>query len=193
MINIITHIVKKMTEEIEITKKVNVRDWIVLSSTMIGAVLTILALIWQARPTNGIVTATFLLLLSFILFVNSVSSNSKAHFEVESGNSSEQRINKWISFAEYSFGFGFTLVISGFSILGYEYLKDFTNHSILSLLLPVVLLFTAWIMIMIYNMINYEGKPLKSFRSFKRNLWMILELGVLATIFFDYIGLILIL
>ena len=41
-------------------KNLNVRDWIVLSTTMIAAVLTILALIWQACPSTGIVSATFL-------------------------------------------------------------------------------------------------------------------------------------
>lgn len=50
--------------------KINVRDWITLSTVMIGAVLTILALIWQVPPptANGIVTGTFLLMISFIFF-----------------------------------------------------------------------------------------------------------------------------
>ena len=58
-------------------EKINVRDWITLSTVMIGAVLTILALIWQVPPptANGIVTSTFLLMISFIFFVNSVSHN----------------------------------------------------------------------------------------------------------------------
>ena len=34
--------------------KINVKDWIILSTTMIGAVLTILALIWQFKPSYGI-------------------------------------------------------------------------------------------------------------------------------------------
>lgn len=62
-------------------QKINVKDWITLSTVMIGAVLTILALIWQVAPPSGIVTATFLLMVSFIFFVNSVSANSKAAFE----------------------------------------------------------------------------------------------------------------
>ena len=45
-------------------EKINVRDWIILSTTMIGIVLTILALIWQNVPSNGIVTVTFLLMFS---------------------------------------------------------------------------------------------------------------------------------
>ena len=48
------------------TQILNVRDWIILSTTMIAAVLTILALVWQVRPSSGIVSATFLLMLSFI-------------------------------------------------------------------------------------------------------------------------------
>ncbi len=67
-------------------KQINVRDWITLSTVMIGAVLTILALIWQLPPsTGGIGSVTFLLLLSFILFVNSVSANSKANYEANLG------------------------------------------------------------------------------------------------------------
>ncbi|HEA70506.1 MAG TPA: hypothetical protein ENH98_01125, partial [archaeon] len=58
--------------------QINVKDFITLSTVMIGAVLTILALIWQVPPVSGIGTVTFLLMLSFILFVNSVSANSKA-------------------------------------------------------------------------------------------------------------------
>lgn len=61
-------------------KHINVKDWINLSSVMIGAVLTIMALIWQV-PTEGIITASYLLMVSFIFFVNSVSTNSKANFE----------------------------------------------------------------------------------------------------------------
>jgi hypothetical protein len=78
-------------------KQINVRDWITLSTVMIGAVLTILALIWQVPPASGgIGTATFLLMLSFILFVNSVSANSKANFEVNLENSSEKSVQHFV-------------------------------------------------------------------------------------------------
>ncbi|MFX1502287.1 MAG: hypothetical protein ACFFDH_15100 [Promethearchaeota archaeon] len=42
-------------------EKINVRDWITLSIVMRGAVLTILALIWQEPPPtgNGIVKVPF--------------------------------------------------------------------------------------------------------------------------------------
>ncbi|MFX1477908.1 MAG: hypothetical protein ACFFCI_07230 [Promethearchaeota archaeon] len=173
--------------------RVNARDWITLSTVMIGAVLTILALIWQYPPNSkGIVSATFLLMLSFIFFVNSVTTNSKANFESNQGNIDEKRINRFFTFAEYSFGFGFTLVISGFTILGYKYLLDYAGRQLISLLLPITFLFSAWIIIFIYNIINYADKPVKAIRSFKHNLWIILELICLVVITFDFFEVILI-
>jgi hypothetical protein len=167
-------------------QKINVRDWIVLSTVMIGAVLTILALIWQVPPPNGIVTSSFLLMVSFVFFVNSVTSNSKAQFEANLEKVSEERIKRFVSFAEYSFGLGFTLIITGFTILGYEYLLSYVGRELVTILLPFTFLVTAWGVIFIYNIINYSGKPLGAVRSLKRNLWIILELICLIIIFFDF-------
>ncbi len=164
----------------------NVRDWIVLSTVMIGAVLTILALVWQVPPTRGIVTVTFLLMVAFILFVNSVSANSRAQFELKLEDFDEIKVNRFVSFAEYTFGMGFTLVIIGFSILGYVYLLDFIGHVLYALLLPIVFLVVAWIMIIIYNTINYSGFSFKGLRSIKRNLWILMEFISLAAIFLDF-------
>ena len=164
----------------------NVRDWIVLSTTMIAATLTILALIWQVPPARGIVTVTFLLMVSFILFVNSVSANSRAAFELKLEDFDEIKVNRFVSFAEYTFGMGFTLVIIAFSILGYVYLLDFIGHLLYALLLPIVFLVVAWIMIIIYNTISYSGKSFKGLRSIKRNLWVIMEFISLAAIIVDF-------
>ncbi|MFW9781564.1 MAG: hypothetical protein ACFFFB_04685 [Candidatus Heimdallarchaeota archaeon] len=172
--------------------KINVRDWIILSTTMIGAVLTILALIWQFKPSYGIITVTFLLLLSFILFVNSVSANSKANFEIKSKRMKEKQIFRFVSFAEYTFGLGFTLVITAFSILGYKYFIDFAGRSLIALILPISFMIVTWIMIFIYNTINYSGRPLKSFRSLKRNLWILMEMLCLFCIILDFFEIILI-
>jgi hypothetical protein len=174
-----------MGEENE-NKQINVRDWIILSTTMIGAVLTILALIWQAPPGRGIVTATFLLMLSFILFVNSVTANSKANFELKLKNFDLKKVNHFVTFAEYTFGMGFTIVIIGFSILGYAYLLDFTSGSIYALILPIIFLATAWILIFIYNTINYSGKSVRGLRSMKRNLWVLIEFVSLVALIFDF-------
>ena len=176
-----------MTEE-ERTQKINVRDWIVLSTVMIGAVLTILALIWQIPPPfpNGIVTSTFLLMVSFIFFVNSVTTNSKAQFEANQGNISEKRVKRFVSYAEYSFGFGFTLVITGFTILGYGYLLNYLGRVLITIILPITFLGTAWAIIFIYNIINYAGKPLGAIRSLKRNIWILMELVCLIIILLEF-------
>ncbi|MFX0009337.1 MAG: hypothetical protein ACFE9R_03390 [Candidatus Hermodarchaeota archaeon] len=169
-------------------KELNVKDWIILSTTMIGAVLTILALIWQARPNYGIVTATFFLMLSFVMFVNSVSANSKANFEVKSGQFNLKLVNKFVKFAEYSFGIGFTLVINGFSLLGYEYIKDFTGFPLLALSLPAALLVLAWFMMAIYSGIDKSGRESKSLKIRKRTVYTILEVLVLVIITIDSFG-----
>ena len=104
----------------------------------------------------------------------------------------EEQINRFVTFAEYSFGFGFTLVITAFSILGYKYLLDFVGRELYVLFLPIVFLLTAWVIIFIYNCINYSGKVLKGLRSLKRNLWTLLEIVCLVFIIFDYFEIILI-
>ncbi|HDZ17717.1 hypothetical protein LCGC14_1004710 [marine sediment metagenome] len=166
--------------------QINVKDFITLSTVMIGAVLTILALIWQVPPVSGIGTVTFLLMLSFILFVNSVSANSKAKYEVNLGKADEKYIHRFVSFAEYTFGLGFTLVIAGFTILGYKYLLGSgIGRNIGTLMLPIIFLLTAWILIFIYNTINYSG-ALSAIKSMKRNIWILLEALVLVVILFDF-------
>lgn len=178
-----------MSEERE---KINVKDWIVLSTTMIGIVLTILALIWQSVPSSGIVVATFLLMIAFILFVNSVSANSKANFEIKHTNLDMEKVKRFVRFAEYSFGFGFTMVIIAFSILGYKYLNDFIGKNLLTLSLPIAFLLTAWILIVIYNNINYSGKGFKTLRSLKRNIWVFIELLALCFIVLDFFNILII-
>jgi hypothetical protein len=167
-------------------KEINVKDWINLSSVMIGAVLTILALIWQV-PIKGVISVTYLLILSFIFFVNSVSTNSKANFEKRQGNITNQKLNRWMLFAEYTFGIGFTCVICAFAILGYEYLIDYGGVRLLSLFLPITFIVVALILMFTYNIINFDGK-LSAFMSIKRNLWAILEVACLVIIVIDYIS-----
>jgi len=167
-------------------KKINVKDWINLSSVMIGAVLTILALIWQV-PTDGIISASYLLMISFIFFVNSVSTNSKANFEQQQGNITEQKLNRWMLFAEYTFGIGFTCVICAFAILSYEYLISFSGVRLLSLFLPITFIIVTLFLMFMYNIINYDGK-LSAFKSIKRNLWAILEIACLVIIIIDYLS-----
>ena len=167
-------------------KQINVKDWINLSSVMIGAVLTIMALIWQV-PTEGIISASYLLMVSFIFFVNSVSTNSKANFDKQFRNITDQKLKRWMAFAEYTFGIGFTCVICAFAILGYEYLINFSGVRLLSLFLPITFIVVALVLMFLYNIINYDGK-LSAFKSIKRNIWAILEVACLVIIIIDYVS-----
>ncbi len=126
-------------------------------------------------------------MLSFILFVNSVSANSKANYEVNLGKVDDEYISRFVKLAEFSFGAGFTLVISAFSILGYKYLlASSIGRTLITILLPITFLVTAWGMIFIYNIINYSGKTIKVLSSMKRNIWIFLELICLVIILLDF-------
>ncbi len=176
----------------EESEKINVKDWITLSSVMIGAVLTILALIWQEPPADrkGIIVSTYLLMVAFIFFVNSVSCNSKANFEARTGKASEKLVNRFVAFAEYSFGIGFTFIVCGFSILGYGYLMGFTtpDNQLLALIFPITFIVVTLLLMMIYNTLN-SGSPIGSL---KRNIWTIIEIAVVVLIAMDYFEMIII-
>ncbi|NVM35535.1 MAG: hypothetical protein HWN81_08055 [Candidatus Lokiarchaeota archaeon] len=83
-------------------------------------------------------------------------------------------------------------MITGFTILGYGYLLGYVGRELVTLLLPITFLVTTWVIIFIYNIINYMGKPLGALRSLKRNLWIFLELICLVIIIFDFFELLLI-
>ena len=213
----------KMSEEIllqilaELKKKndknISVKDWIIISTVIIGAILTVFTLIWQAKPTNGIIMVSFLLFISFPFFVNSVSANSKVNFYTRSGEEevSKKHVERVMAFAEVSFGFGFTLVISALSILGYEYLKDFTSQHLISLLLPVIFLAVVWFVCIAYTYVDHlkfkekakredsskesgenETKKEAKLKITKRTVYILVEIVFLMFIILDYFGIFLI-
>jgi hypothetical protein len=175
----------KVTENLG--KKSNFRSWSNISSVMIGATLTILALIWGFFPTGGVITSSCLLLVSFSLFVNATTINEKIIYEIGKGTE-EKYVNRWISFAEYSFGLGFTFEIISFAILAYKYIFLISPDPSLALLLPIIFLAVTWLIMMIYNMLNAYDKSFKFLRSMKRNIWLLIEVIALIIIIFDYNG-----
>jgi hypothetical protein len=166
-------------------KRSNFRSWSNISSVMIGATLTILALIWGFIPIEGVITTSFLLLVSFSLFVNATTINEKIIYEIGKGTE-EKHINRWISFAEYSFGLGFTFEIISFAILGYKYLLSKVSYTLPALLLPIIFLAATWLIMIIYNILNAYDKSFKFIRSMKRNTWLIIEAIALVFIILDY-------
>jgi hypothetical protein len=163
----------------------SIQSWAAISGAMLGVELTILTLIWQFSPKEGIITTSFLLLCSFPLFVNSMTVNAKIIYEQGQGTE-KKYIEQWTKFAEYSFGLGFTLVIVAFAIFGYKILMEYTFGAIVSLLLPIAFIAVIWVILLIYNALNVPGKRFKYFRSWKRNIWILTELIGLIFIGLDY-------
>jgi len=136
----------------------SVKDWIQFSTIITAAILTLYALIWQMRPTDGIVLISYLIFISFPFFANAISANSKVNKYIRSKprEVSDTQITRMINYAEFSFGFGFTLVISALAVLGYEYLKDYTllffpHLKIMALALPIVFLIIVWLLCIGYS------------------------------------------
>ena len=157
------------------------RSWSLISSTMIGVTITILAILWSFTPLKGIVVSTYMLMVALVFFVNSTTINEKVAYESKKGSPPEV-IDKWVKFAEYSFGLAFTLYISTFSILGYKYIAVNTANSILALFLPIAFLLTTWGIILVYSYIDSN----KIIISKKRMLWIGLEAAALICIVLDY-------
>lgn len=174
----------------DVGQKRTFRTWSNVSSVMIGATLTILTLIWAVSTTpGGIVTSSILLLISFSLFVNATTINEKIIYEIGKGTE-EKYINRWISFAEYSFGLGFTLEIISFTILGYKFLLTITGDKLIALLLPIIFLGATWSIMIIYNILNAYDKSYRFLRSIKRNTWLVIEAIALVFIILDYCGIV---
>lgn len=156
-------------KEEDIINKSNVKDWIQIGGFLIAAQLTIIALVWQAKPSSGIYWVTFILMLSFAFFVNSIFSNSKAHFLinlVESANNEEKKkaITKKIkivmNYGYHTFNFGYTLILVGFTLLAYKYMIDFIGKQLLVLLLPIIFIVFMWILLVSYTFVKTRGDPI---------------------------------
>lgn len=172
------------------TSSIITKSWSLISSTMIGVTITILAILWQLNPTTpleGMVVSTYMLMTALVLFVNATTVNEKIAYEQKKGTSPEV-LEKWVHFAEYSFGLAFTLYISTFCILGYKYLLNLPIDPIFAVALPIVFLGVTWIILVIYTYLDSEsGRKLPSK---KRLLYIAIEAIALVFIIIDYIGLI---
>ncbi len=166
------------------------KSWSLISSAMIGVTITILALMWQFEPIGGgMVISTNLLMIALILFVNATTVNEKVAYEQKKGSPPEV-IDKWVHFAEYSFGLAFTLYISTFALLGYAYLKATAAITELAIIAPIAFLGVTWLIIVIYAYLDSDtGRKLPSK---KRLLYIALEAAALVFIILDFMGLIII-
>ncbi len=177
-------------------KNSNVKDWIQIGGFLIAAQLTIIALIWQDKPTYGIYTVTLLLMLSFAFLVNSVFSNSKANFlmklincEEEDENNKEiytkkyRRIEK---FGYYTFNIAYSLSLIGLTILAYKYMIDFIGRQLIDVLLPIIFMSVIWILLVLYTIAKSPNKVIKELFEFHKIIGILIELGCLILIIYDF-------
>jgi len=179
-----------------IIKSSNVRDWIQIGGFLIAAQLTIIALMWQAKPTYGIYTVTLLLMLSFAFLVNSVFSNSKANFLVKLINSKdedeENKINytkkfrRIEKFGYYTFNIAYSFSLIGFTLLAYKYMIDFIGRQLIVLFLPIVFMVIIWILLVIYTVTKSPGKVIKELFEFHKIVGILIELLCLILVICDF-------
>ena len=116
-----------------------------------------------------------------------LSTNSKANYEAKLGKISTPQIDRWVKFAEYTFGIGFTCVICAFALLAYGYLMGYgTVPRLLDMIIPVAFIAVTLCLMFMYNVINYDG-VLAAFKSLKRNIWAMIEIACVVLIIIDYV------
>jgi hypothetical protein len=165
------------------------KNYFQFSSQWIAVTLTILTLLWTLD--SSIPSVSYLLLIAFLCFVNNVAVNSKIIHEIDEGQFRDlEDINPWVSFAEYSYGFASTLVLTAFMIIFYAASDE-------DLIAPTVFLAVAWGLYGIYasvrNKVNRRkvrvdfAKIQKKTLFFKVLTYMI-EIGFYALLVIDKLG-----
>ena len=180
----------------------NVKDWIQIGGFLIAAQLTIIALVWQARPTNGIYTVTLLLMLSFAFLVNSVFSNSKANFlvklvkcEEEEESNKEDYTKKFTrveKFGYYTFNIAYSFSLIGFTLLAYEYMIDFIGREIIVVFLPIIFMAAIWLLLLLYTIAKTPNNVIKEFFEIHKIIGISIELFCLILVILDFTGIIII-
>ncbi|MFX0075761.1 MAG: hypothetical protein ACFE96_09980 [Candidatus Hermodarchaeota archaeon] len=179
-------------------KNSNVTDWIQIGGFLIAAQLTIIALIWQAKPTDGIYTVTLLLMISFAFFVNSVFSNSKANFLVKLINCDDedekdkkiytQKFRRIEKFGYYTFNIAYSFSIVGFTLLAYKYMIDFIGRQLIVVLLPIIFIVVIWMLLVVYTIAKSPINVVRELFEPHKIIGVLIELVCLIIIVFDFRG-----
>ena len=126
------------------------------AAALIGANLVVVALAWDSPPiAGGIVTITFLMMISFVFFINVLHQLMRAELLISrlrllkiDEKTKEKillelnQITKWARIMHLG-GLIFTMV--AFWIISYKYLISIVGYHFIILLLPFVLFVIFWI------------------------------------------------
>jgi len=180
-----------------IIKNSNVKDWIQIGGFLIAAQLTIIALIWGGRQITGIYTITILLMISFAFLVNSVFSNSKAHFLAKLIKC-EDKVDPDIKeefaasyrsverYGYYTFNIAYSFSLIGFTLLAYEYMIVFIGKQIFVVFLPILFMALIWILSVTYTIARSPESLIKELFEVHKILGVLIEIGCLILIIFDF-------
>jgi len=116
----------------------------------------VIALAWDHPPSEGgIVTITFLMMISFVAFINVMHQIMRSEYLVshlrfkgkeekivEQDTRELSQISKWARYLHVT-GLLFTMI--AFWIISYKYLISLTGYHFAILLLPFILFITYWI------------------------------------------------
>ncbi len=149
---------KKIADYIKVANVTNAGTSVATAAALLGADLVVVALAWDHPPKEGgIVTITFLMLISFVAFINVLHNIMRYEFllsrftineidkEVHEKDSLElTHIFKAVRFMHLS-GLLFTMI--AFWTISYKYLisMDDVGYNLFILILPFTLFFLYWI------------------------------------------------
>ncbi|MBY8992250.1 MAG: hypothetical protein KGD58_16010 [Candidatus Lokiarchaeota archaeon] len=126
------------------------------AAALLGADLVVVALAWDHPPSEGgIVTITFLMMISFVAFINVLHQMMRFDYIITILNVKEKenkdvgkeykeihQISKGVRVLHVS-GLLFTTI--AFWIISYKYLVSINGYYIVILLLPFILFFLYWL------------------------------------------------
>lgn len=167
------------------------------AAALIGANLVVVALAWDSPPVaGGIVTITFLMMISFVFFINVLHQLMRAELLISrlrllkiDEKTKEKillelnQITKWARIMHLG-GLIFTMV--AFWIISYKYLISIVGYHFIILLLPFVLFVIFWIP----KLTGVEKEV--SFKSRETIMQLLIEVIFLVLICLDFVKVIVI-
>ncbi|GAG59015.1 unnamed protein product, partial [marine sediment metagenome] len=184
---------KKIADYLKVANVTNAGTSVATAAALLGADLVVVALAWDHPPSEGgIVTITFLMLISFVAFINVLHNIMRYEFllsrftineidkEVHEKDSLElTHILKSVRFMHLS-GLLFTMI--AFWTISYKYLisMDDVGYNLFILILPFTLFFLYWIP----KLVGVEREV--SFRSRESLIQLLIQIIFLVLICLDF-------
>jgi len=168
------------------------------AAALVGANLVVVALAWDNPPTaGGIVTITFLMMISFVAFIDVLHQLMRAELLISSLKVSEideevkekimvelNQISKWSRIMHVA---GLILTMIAFWIISYKYLVSIVGYHLIILLLPFILFVLIWVP----KLTGIEKEV--SVKSSENVVQLLVEIIFLVLICLDFFGIIVIL